>query len=587
MQSSGSPAAAFTSPTCSRWTFLHTWDDESNFITSPPPFMSPLTRPESDSSMLNVVQEALVMVRINVYEPLAWIVGKAWIVRGMWSEAGEADQLNFAHYSFLVRRQSLVIHCLNAGLLGFFIFIILDRTGKQQAGIGGAVSAALAATLWAVHPCHAEVVGWPSANPYTLCGFFALLCGVAHAATIGAKHKRTGVVVVLICALYACSVLSKSASITLPGALLALDAWYWLQEGGLKGALKGGLEGWKVYPPLVLTSVGLAYVTLVANEEGVVHTSDLVNFIESGWLGRILKSLITLSLYLRQAFWPADLRVHYVVNEGGLTMSSPEVLLCVGLWSSAAVICSTSLVRSVRHGSKHDWVAATSFILATYLLLFLPTMGLVQHGMIQKGGDRYAYLTYLPFAVGLGCWGKNRLSLTVIVVVSVMTLTFGGLSRGQLCTYCDDESMFQRALAVDPFDWRIVDTYAEFLYRTGRRDEGAGLVRRSLDVQPRNGLKSMLVKGKSLVWLGEAGLACDNYDNWWVEHPEDRSMPLLKNNFALCLLRDKNRREEAEGMFREALEASSVDDHVKKIGGNLELLKEWDGEGYFTGSLMW
>ena len=108
-----------------------------------------------------------------------------------------------------------------------------------------------------------------------------------------------------------------------------------------------------------------------------------------------------------------------------------------------------------------------------------------------------------------------------------------------------------------------------------------------LDVQPRNGLKSMLVKGKSLVWLGEAGLACDNYDNWWVEHPEDRSMPLLKNNFALCLLRDKNRREEAEGMFREALEASSVDDHVKKIGGNLELLKEWDGEGYFTGSLMW
>ncbi|GMI14898.1 hypothetical protein TrLO_g7346 [Triparma laevis f. longispina] len=388
----------------------------------------------------------------------------------------------------------------------------------------------------------------------------------------------------LICVLYACSVLSKSASITLPGALLALDAWYWLREGGNKMYL----EGWKVYPLLAATSITLAYVTLAANEQGVVYTSDLVNFKESGWMGRIFKSLITLTLYLRQAVWPADLRVHYVVEEGELTMNSPEVLLCVGVWVCITLICLTSLIRVVRVGSKNDYVAAASFILAAYVVLFLPTMGLVQHGMIQKGGDRYAYLTYVPLAVGLGCWGAGKRGMiNFCVVISIMAVVFGSLSRGGLCSYCDDESMFQRALAVDPMDWRIVDTYAEFLYRTGRRDEGAVLVRRSLQVQPKNGLKSMLTRGKSLVWLGEAGEACQGYEDWWFAHPEDRDMPLLKNNVALCLLRDASRRGEAEVLFKEALEKADVEDHARKIGSNLRLLGEWSGEGAYTGSLLW
>ena len=30
---------------------------------------------------------------------------------------------------------------------------------------------------------------------------------------------------------------------------------------------------------------------------------------------------------------------------------------------------------------------------------FLPTCGLVQHGMVQKGGDRYLYLPTLGLAV--------------------------------------------------------------------------------------------------------------------------------------------------------------------------------------------
>jgi hypothetical protein len=76
------------------------------------------------------------------------------------------------------------------------------------------------------------------------------------------------------------------------------------------------------------------------------------------------------------------------------TTMTPEVLMSVGLWVAISSAVAVTLARAsgwlskvgVKPPSPDAAVAALS--LATYTGLFLPTCGLVQHGMVQKGGDR-------------------------------------------------------------------------------------------------------------------------------------------------------------------------------------------------------
>ena len=436
--------------------------------------MSPLKKPPADTSLWTVVRGSLSLVRINVYEPIAWIVGKALIVRGMWEERArsgggdEADRAFLGMYSFYVRRQSLVIHCVNSGLLAILTYILLGKFMKVEGDAGGhhrAMSAAASASLWAVHPCHGEVIGWPSANPYSLCGLFALLCAIVHASSIRKGERSLGEKAA-ICILYVCSVFSKSASIALPGALIVIDVHAWF--------VSNRRVSLSIHGPLALIALALAYVTVSANEEGTKYTSDLIDYTGSPVLSRVFKAIITLSLYLRLAFWPMNLRSHYVVNEGELTIESAEVLLCVALWSCLAIVALSSLFKVAVQKEKPDWLTHASFVVAGYAVLFLPTMGLIQHGMIQKGGDRYAYLTYIPLSIGVASLGSTLGSgrRTILLLVCFVTLTaWSALSRVQVCTYCDDISLFHRSLLIDPYDWRMVDTYAEFLLRTGRDEE--------------------------------------------------------------------------------------------------------------------
>jgi len=89
---------------------MHTWDDEHNFLSVPMSHMSPLIRPESKGDipgLLEAFRMSLKLVRINVYEPLAWTFGKSMIVGNMWREKlnGSEDgvgggELNFDVYSF-------------------------------------------------------------------------------------------------------------------------------------------------------------------------------------------------------------------------------------------------------------------------------------------------------------------------------------------------------------------------------------------------------------------------------------------------------------------------------------------------------
>jgi len=291
--------------------------------------------------------------------------------------------------------------------------------------------------------------------------------------------------------------------------------------------------------------------------------------------------------------FPVDLRAHYVVDEGELTGSlnvddyTPEMLLATSLWVGVSV----ALVFTVRE--PRTLLVA----LACYAGLFLPSVGLVQHGMIQKGGDRYFYITQLPLVVGAS-WGfrrpqkggRARGAFVASAVAVAVALTLLPVARRQLCSYCGDDSLHRHSLAADPTDWRMVDTYAEYLHRSGREQEARVFLERSLDVLPTQRVKGMMTRAKTFAMLGDAGKACDMYFEWWGGHEEDRDMGLLMNNCAICLLRGgQEERNEAELLMKEA-QRGVGDNQRERIVNNGRLLEDWKNGGFvgnYRGSLLW
>ena len=155
-------------------------------------------------------------------------------------------------------------------------------------------------------------------------------------------------------------------------------------------------------------------------------------------------------------------------------------------------------------------------------------------------------------------------------------------------------ALHRHSLSVDSADWRTVDTYAEFLHKSGptRGEEARVFLERSLEVLPRKRVKGMLARAKTHVMLGDVAGACDMYFHWWSLHSEDRDVPLLVNNAAICLLREPGgeARERAVRMMGEAAERATAKGHIKRIGSNLELLVEWKEGGFqgsYGGSILW
>jgi hypothetical protein len=292
---------------------------------------------------------------------------------------------------------------------------------------------------------------------------------------------------------------------------------------------------------------------------------------------------------------------------------------------------------------------ATAFV--AYVALFLPTSGMVQHGMLQWGGDRYTYLAYLPFFLLLSnastmllvsfeeeeerdvrvriekkeeekaeklssskeqanCLSNNKLKTnqlkillpqaSIITFFTLVILLFSKISSLSLCNWCDDGSMFMNNMIKDPTDWRVVDSYAEFIYRMqsfedpkliNTDDELAFYLKRTLDYLPQQGVKSMMNHAKTHVLIGDTMKACDMYITWWNEsaNESERSSPLLINNVAICSLREGvAMKEQALSMLKDAFGRENCSDDTRaKIVVNHNLLLNWEGHGMFTGSVHW
>jgi hypothetical protein len=185
------------------WGFSNYFDDDANFA-----WLKTAPARESEAApaasrykelMQQTLQrffEIITRSDLNVFEPLGKLLKAAHVaVLGL--------------NGLSLRYVTLLTHCCNAVLLAKWLRLLSAAEGhnyypsaspqQSRPAISNTTTITLrigswvVALLWALHPLHAEVLGWLSAQNYTFCLFFSLLSNIQLEKAVHAVRAAPGV----------------------------------------------------------------------------------------------------------------------------------------------------------------------------------------------------------------------------------------------------------------------------------------------------------------------------------------------------------------------------------------------------------
>jgi len=341
---------------------------------------------------------------LGMYAPITWIaygVGQALSGKEAWG------------YHAL----GLVLHLMNS----LMVWHMLRRlTGLNWA-------AWLVALLFAVHPMQVEAVSWAAALSTVLFTTFYLTSILTYlrytdsnasswlAASLGA---------------FLLAVLSKSAAVTLPLVLLAIDFY---KNEKLTG------KNWLSKIPFLLISLFFGVYTFVTRErEGhdIEQMSAAFSFVDRFFM--VSQTLL---------FYPVKLLIPL-----GFSISYPFVKMD-GLWpwtyyAAPLVLAGTGLAawRFARH-DKNVLLGLSLYLLPLLVMLPYRTVG-----SFELRSDRYVYFSCIGLFF-LGAVFLDRLKLTIPLRLGIplaLALVFGFLAHQQTAVWKDGEALFNNCVEKTP-----------------------------------------------------------------------------------------------------------------------------------------
>ncbi|KAG2790177.1 hypothetical protein JG687_00007346 [Phytophthora cactorum] len=616
--------------TSGNWDFWYIWDDRTNFVEN-----EMLHCSWSFETLFNM----LTMVRLNVYEPLGWLL-KYVIVQTVGLDAWWA------------RMVSIVIHFAAGFVLAKVSALVLDidymMTELKPLQIHQSRlhfnACCVSAVAYMVHPLHVEVIAWPSAQPYTLAALCSCWALFVHVKNIhqnlsnileGKSGKYAGSDGDLSLnvlsgdgaissslsssGLYLCALLSKSASLLLPAGFFLMDVWVYLQLSPQQQTVN--MKQIRLYAAKMAPSIAIllvfASVTAISNSQGGVPDVVSLSINE-----RVLKTLNSPLWIVRSLVWPSRLRPHYRIQPGDLSLSNPECLL-----SSATTIFT--LVLTIWN-SCHRGVSKHSIAVAFFICMVMPVSGLIQHGIITAAANRYAYLPTI-IIVPYGGWvvacclfqesnsqqesdrltapawdtpereishnsrrskqlkeikSSTQIHTSKSHVWGVYVLVVGTLlsiSTDLLGQWRNEDSLFQYSLRVDPADWKILGQRSEYLLHAGRCTPDDTECRQlwilAHEFSPRGTLKSQLYRLHLLVALGRVDHACDGYLKLLKHHPGNSS---VHNNAAVCFA-FRGMMTEARREFSRALLYPGIAETLAAHARNSREFDQWEAKSRHHG----
>jgi protein O-mannosyl-transferase len=428
------------------------WDDEASFLTNT------AYRGLGSAELRWMLTTTL----LGHWSPLAWLT---WSLNYL---AGGLDPWGY-HLG------NLLLHSANVAL----VWIVARRllaiaSGASIAAPTIAFGATVAALVWGVHPLHTEAVAWASARRDLLCGLFYLLAVLGYLRGVapggGIERRWWGLSLLA----FAAALASKSIAMTLPLTLLLLDA-YPLRRLGL-----GGRRLAREKLPYAVLAVAAGVIALVARHE----TGSITAYAQYGAGARWGLAAYSLWFPWSTFIWPTGLSpMHELPHRVDLSQAR-------FLTPLLAVVALTATLVLLRR----RWPAALAAWTHTVIVL-APVSGIVHSGN-QLVGDRYGYLSTLGLAIIAGAgairalhhaaarprWGGQRLLAWVTCALIVVTL--GAAARTQASIWKDSETLWRRAVQIDPACSLCESNLGRVIARPGRFAEAEAHVARAIALRP-------------------------------------------------------------------------------------------------------
>jgi len=430
---------------------------------------------------------------------------------------------------------NLLLHLANVTL---FFFFLRRLTGRAWAS-------ALAAGLFALHPLHVQSVAWVTERKDVLSTFFWLSALVAYLAYLRRKNIWR---YLLLAVLFALGLMAKPMLVTLPVVLLFLDFWPLDRAAGTPGGdARGAIGRWR---PLVLEKAPLfAMAAIVGLLTSAAQRADsaVVSIQSLPPSTRVVNAIVGAAGYLAKAAWPQGLNVLYLYPTGGW---NPWRIAASAAFLAAASFLAIRLWRS-RGYVLMGWL--------WYLGTLLPVSGLFQAGD-QVMADRFTYVPlqgiYLAVALGLAdAAGRKRARRLAVAAGSAAALcSLALIAHAQVGTWRDSETLFRRAVDIDPQNWLARLSVGMALLDRGDHDAAMIEFTRTLNSAPAGVAQKLrvdiaLAAGTALVRERKFGEAAKFLSSGLALDPENAA---LHNQLGLALSA-LERRAEALEHFRVAL----------------------------------
>lgn len=347
---------------------------------------------------------------------------------------------------------NVLLHALVA-LLFWRLLLLLEVPGAW-----------LAAALFAVHPVHVESVAWISERKNVLAGAFYL-----GAAICFLRRSRASAIV-----LFACALLSKSVTATLPVALALVVWWKWRRierrEIGLLGPmlLAGASMGW-------LTAWLEKHQIGASGEDWGLSLPD--RFVVAGR---------AIWFYLGKLVWPSELS--FVYSRWQIVASDP---------TGWAYLVAALGVGATLWFWRERIGRATFVAWAFFIVTLSPALGFFDVYPMRYSfvADHFQYLASLgPIALLAAAASSAVQHLRLHVdppkkylgpaAAAALILILMGQTIERTRVFRDEETLWRDTLAKNPEAWMARNNLGIFLSSMGRSEEAEVSFREALKLRP-------------------------------------------------------------------------------------------------------
>jgi tetratricopeptide (TPR) repeat protein len=335
----------------------------------------------------------------------------------------------------------------------------------------------------------------------------------------------------LVTAAFVAGLLAKPMVVTLPFALLLLDAW------PLGRVTR---DGWRrlvveKVPLFALSAVAALVTYRVQSSAGAVASFD-----DQSLAARIANAVVSYATYLAKTVWPIDLAVFY---------PSREALAPAPVLGAVVVLLAVSALALRQWRTRPYLLVGWLWFLGT----LVPVIGIVRAGD-QAMADRFTYVPSIGLGImaawplgelaGRGARARRVVGATVVVVLVAACLR----TRDQLGTWRDSRTLYEHALAVTSENHLAHGNLGLLLLEERRVDEAMAHFRAAVAARPQ-APKTHVNLGVGLSALGRPDEALAAYETAVRLGP---TQPLAHYNLGLALA-ERGRLDEAVRHYEEAL----------------------------------